>query len=65
MAGKKNDKGKEKAAASEKKSSDKKGAGDGKLKAANSINVRHILVRRSLGVSSTSMSRLRLLAYGE
>ena len=46
MAGKKNDKGKEKAkeAGEKKESSDQKKGGDGKLKAATSINVRHILV---------------------
>ena len=49
MAGKKNDKGKDKAKESEKKGSSaddkKKKGGEGKPKAATSINVRHILVR--------------------
>lgn len=52
MGGKKNDKGKDKAkdegknGSTDKKGTEKKGK-DGKLKAANSINVRHILVRVS------------------
>ena len=45
MAGKKNDKGKEKVKDGEKDGAAKKKGGDGKLKAATSINVRHILVR--------------------
>ncbi|MCJ1323360.1 Peptidyl-prolyl cis-trans isomerase pin4 [Thelotrema lepadinum] len=46
MAGKKNDKGKEKVKDGEKDGAAKKKGGDGKLKAATSINVRHILCEK-------------------